>query len=653
MNNTKRTHRLIHILEAASVLLDQNKEDDALKCLEGLEDDVEGLVKTAEQMRDTYKQAEQTNELLSHELIVVLGQFVAKEKKLHKQMADATARMAGDKTAIEQDHLIEVQSTKAISSLNSQISDIRSKIYDASHISGKDFIPIYGPGRRIAVSVEALGAVLDGKLGDLDHMKDRLKAYQGNLTTATADEKTASGELANLTTALNAMKAEADTLDWVQPKIETAKKEFANQYADAAAIALYYAQMATALQTVEDSLDSIRMISRQLKEARKIHRADGTTVDGSLQDAMLALAVEADQYHAGVPGALLAIEGLYPTGAGDDRKVLQGGAQDGHYQILEANGQQAVVLNDVTPYVPNDAASAWVWQQADGKPENVTRTFRLSFDVDVVPATCMILGSWAVDNVGVDILINGQPTGHSIAFGYPAFQSMTPFSINQGVKKGCNTLDFVVRDEGAIAGLRVANIMGVVEVHTPSRLAFKTTSDFTEMWRDEGSGALSDGAFYRTNPPPGFFSIGDYGQNNYDTPSGPVIVVQAGEDDVDAPLLVAPTGYRQISNDKGSGADQDGSFWLPLAPEGYVSIGCVVQSGYDEPDLDNYRCIRADQVEQGTLGGLIYKDLASGATQDMANYWLNDTNVLSAKRSYSPPSELEWKPREMPIRANR
>ena len=114
-----------------------------------------------------------------------------------------------------------------------------------------------------------------------------------------------------------------------------------------------------------------------------------------------------------------------------------------------------------------------------------------------------------------------------------------------------------------------------------------------------------------------------------------------------------PTSWAWSNNRGSSAEEEEGSFWLPLAPQGYVSIGCVVQRGYDEPDIANYRCIRADQVEPGTLGGLIYKDLGSGAAQDMANYWLTDTNVLSSKRGYSPPSDREWKPREMYLRANR
>ena len=77
-----------------------------------------------------------------------------------------------------------------------------------------------------------------------------------------------------------------------------------------------------------------------------------------------------------------------------------------------------------------------------------------------------------------------------------------------------------------------------------------------------------------------------------------------------------------------------------------------MQNGYSQPNVPHYRCIRADQVEAGTIGGLVYNDRLSGANEDMSNYWLKDTNVISAKRSYSTPTDPEWKPRSMTVRAN-
>lgn len=176
------------------------------------------------------------------------------------------------------------------------------------------------------------------------------------------------------------------------------------------------------------------------------------------------------------------------------------------------------------------------------------------------------------------------------------------------------------------------------------RLVFSTTSNYERKWWDKGSGASQDGAFYRPKPPSGYYIMGDYGQSNYNNPTGTVFVFKAEDDDPNNPLLKPPEGFAQIVNDRGSGSDEDGSFWYPLPPDGYVSIGSVVQSGYDEPVVSDYRCIRFDLVVVGSLGGLIYADHGSGASEDMAIYRINYANVIFAHRGYSYPTDPIWLP---------
>ncbi len=178
------------------------------------------------------------------------------------------------------------------------------------------------------------------------------------------------------------------------------------------------------------------------------------------------------------------------------------------------------------------------------------------------------------------------------------------------------------------------------------RLVLDATSNFKLMWNDGGSGADRDGAFYRTQPPSGFFSVGDYGQNNYGEPSGIVIVVRAINDDPRNPLLTPPVDYIRIWTDRGSGADRDGSFWQPVPLNGYVCIGSVVQRGYAKPDVPNYRCIRGDHVEHADIRDLIWTDRGSGADQDVAVYALDGTNVIYAQGNYNEPSHRHWRPIE-------
>jgi hypothetical protein len=162
--------------------------------------------------------------------------------------------------------------------------------------------------------------------------------------------------------------------------------------------------------------------------------------------------------------APLPIPGLFPTGIDISGKVLAHGASDPHYRILSPN-QSAVVVTPNIDWLPDSTTSRWVWQTASGQPIYVTRAFRITFDLTGLDsATTVISGTWATDDYGRDILINGVSTanicGQVSGTGYRAYCN---FSIASGFVSGVNTLDFVVEDTGGnIAGLRVDSIHGTL-----------------------------------------------------------------------------------------------------------------------------------------------------------------------------------------------
>jgi len=127
-------------------------------------------------------------------------------------------------------------------------------------------------------------------------------------------------------------------------------------------------------------------------------------------------------------------------------------------------------------------------------------------------------------------------------------------------------------------------------------------------WWDKGSGADFDGAFYRPVVPPGFHALAHYGQGDFGTPRGFTFAAH----ELKPGALAAPSGYQQIWNDRGSGADLDGSMWQPVCPAGYASLGVVAQAGYDTPALDDISCVREDLLLPGKVGNQIYNDRHSG-----------------------------------------
>lgn len=158
------------------------------------------------------------------------------------------------------------------------------------------------------------------------------------------------------------------------------------------------------------------------------------------------------------------IANLFTTGVDNGGNVLPLGSPDSHYKVIETNTNSFVISDVRGNYMPNNSTSEWIWQNANGSPTNVTRTFRTTFDLTGFdPSTALISGTWAVDNVGVDILINGVGTGHTIPYGSAAFQLFKPFAITSGFTSGLNTLDFIVRDEGVVSAFRVGQISGTAD----------------------------------------------------------------------------------------------------------------------------------------------------------------------------------------------
>ncbi|KAF2519588.1 Vps62-related protein [Flavobacterium salilacus subsp. salilacus] len=150
-----------------------------------------------------------------------------------------------------------------------------------------------------------------------------------------------------------------------------------------------------------------------------------------------------------------------------------------------------------------------------------------------------------------------------------------------------------------------------------AKIKISIVNSFKLAWSDKGSGGDMDGAFY--NPidiPIGFHSIGSYGQSNYGSPSGSLVVVKDIQDNV----LEHPVDYKLIYTDKGSGADMDGSFWEPIAPDGYVAMGILCVAGYNKPDNAAVVCLREDLVEEAQVGNLIWSDKGTGADKD-GSFW--------------------------------
>jgi hypothetical protein len=155
------------------------------------------------------------------------------------------------------------------------------------------------------------------------------------------------------------------------------------------------------------------------------------------------------------------IPGVFGTGLDDTGALLAEGAIDPHYQLTVSSdgnypGPEAYVVSNGYPiqagaWLLNGPNSKWIapWanqnDSAGGGGGNAggSYTYQTSFDLTGYdPSKIMLVGGWAVDNAGNDILVNGFSTGITS----PGFGGLTSFTITsaQGLLAGANTIDFVV-----------------------------------------------------------------------------------------------------------------------------------------------------------------------------------------------------------------
>jgi hypothetical protein len=156
---------------------------------------------------------------------------------------------------------------------------------------------------------------------------------------------------------------------------------------------------------------------------------------------------------------------LFNTGLDANRAPLQGGSVDPHYTLIQsaataAPGPNAVVASQIADdfWLANTNASQWLAPTADqslgGLPCNQAGTYvyRTQFDLsNLDPATAIIQGGWATDDLGSTILLNGA----QVYQGTGSYDVFSPFTINAGFVPGVNTLDFVVEDQGCPGGIRI------------------------------------------------------------------------------------------------------------------------------------------------------------------------------------------------------
>ncbi|MCK9171601.1 MAG: Vps62-related protein [Treponema sp.] len=159
-------------------------------------------------------------------------------------------------------------------------------------------------------------------------------------------------------------------------------------------------------------------------------------------------------------------------------------------------------------------------------------------------------------------------------------------------------------------------------------LLLSYTSKFSEKWNDAGSDGDEDASFWQpvSDTSNSWYPVGSLITNKHSDPSGSSSVVILKDISDAQNILAAPTDYKYIWNDSGSDADDDGSVWLPVAPDGYVAMGVVVNSGHSKPSTNIIRCVKKEYVVDGQVGNKIYYDKGTDSDDNLGTWELTGSD---------------------------
>jgi hypothetical protein len=146
------------------------------------------------------------------------------------------------------------------------------------------------------------------------------------------------------------------------------------------------------------------------------------------------------------------------------------------------------------------------------------------------------------------------------------------------------------------------------------------TSSYEFAWDDRGTGSRRDVSMWLPRPQGDLFPLGSHAEPRYGDVNGKRASLLVGPNPntkPSTPVVARPSDYTLIWTDKGSGGGHDGSFWRPVAPAGYQSLGDVAVLNYNKPSVNLIWCVRADLVGQGRfLATSIWDEAGSGADKD-------------------------------------
>ncbi|KAF8380627.1 hypothetical protein HHK36_028116 [Tetracentron sinense] len=122
---------------------------------------------------------------------------------------------------------------------------------------------------------------------------------------------------------------------------------------------------------------------------------------------------------------------------------------------------------------------------------------------------------------------------------------------------------------------------------------FEAIASFRLIWWNQGANSRKKLSIWRPVVPQGMVFLGDIAVQGYEPPNTSIVLHDTEDED----LLKAPLDFQLVGQIKKQRGIENISFWLPQAPPGFVSLGCIACKGTPKPDeFSSLRCIRSDMV---------------------------------------------------------
>lgn len=160
------------------------------------------------------------------------------------------------------------------------------------------------------------------------------------------------------------------------------------------------------------------------------------------------------------------------------------------------------------------------------------------------------------------------------------------------------------------------------------------STDFKVIWKDTGSGATHDVSIWQPKHGSGYVTLGHVIGNRHAAPILKTVPT------LKSSYVKAPSDYKLIWKDTGSGATHDVAIWQPVCSSGYVALGMVATSNYRKPSRSTTvaGCVNSSYVKRSSIGKQLWNDQGSGAEQDVSFWAIEGSPYFVGIASWKKPS---------------